>query len=155
MALFYGVALAPYVDGTIFPAYLRANAALSDLILNGLGQDCHLTDTTIRVAGFAMTIRRGCDALEPSWLFAAAVISFPAPFRRKLLGILIGDTFLLALNLVRIVSLYFVGVHWPRLFATFHLEIWPVVFVLAAIAMWVGWIGWARGRDWGGKHAAT
>ncbi len=155
MALFYSVALAPFFDGMLFPAYLRANALLSDVILNGMGQGCQVTGTTIRAARFAMTICRGCDALEPCWLFAAAVISFPAPFPRKFLGILIGGALLLALNLVRIVSLFFMGVHWPRLFATVHLEIWPVVFVLAAILMWVAWIRWARRQDRKGEDAVA
>ena len=142
--LYYIVALLPWVDGELFPAYLRANAYASSAILNCLGQSCHVVGTTIRSPQFAITIKRGCDALEPSWLFCAAVLAFPASWRRRLLGMSIGVAVILALNLVRIVSLYFLGIHLPSVFETMHLEVWPVIFILVALLIWIGWIAKCR-----------
>ena len=144
MALYYVVALLPWTDGELFPAYLECNARISNLILHWFGQASVVTGTTIRSPQFAITIRRGCDALEPSWLFCAAVLAFPAPWRRRLPGMAIGVTAILALNLVRIVSLYFLGIHLPGFFDTMHLEVWPVLFILAALLLWIGWLAWGR-----------
>jgi len=139
MAVFYLVALTPFCDRLLF-SYLKANAWLANGILHGFGQATWLEETTIRSTRFAITIRRGCDAIEPSWLFCAALISFPASAGWKILGMLAGTLFLQALNLVRITSLYYLGMQYPALFKVAHLEIWPVVFILAAICLWIGWV---------------
>lgn len=142
--LYYVVALLPWVKGELFPAYLRANAQASCTILNFLGQSCRVVDTTIRSPQFAITIKRGCDALEPSWLFCAAVLAFPASWPRRLLGMVGGVAAILALNLIRIVSLYFFGLHLPGIFETMHLEVWPVIFILVAFLLWIEWIARSR-----------
>lgn len=141
---FYALLLLPFSDRALY-AYLRANAQLSSGILGLLGEQTSVMGTAIRSAQFAVNIQRGCDAIEPSWLFCAAVLAFPLAWRQKLWAILIGVPLPLALNLVRIVSLFLLGVHAPALFNTFHLEIWPVVFILAALLLWVGWIRWTGG----------
>ena len=139
MAVFYLAALTPFCDRLLF-SYLEANAWMANAILHGIGQATWLEETTIRSARFAITIRRGCDAIEPSWLFCAALISFPASAGWKILGMVTGTLFLQALNLVRITSLYYLGLQYPALFKVAHLEIWPVVFILAAIGLWIGWV---------------
>jgi exosortase H (IPTLxxWG-CTERM-specific) len=144
MALYYVVVLLPFVD-RMFYQYLRANARLSGAIVNLFGQACLVTDVTLRAGAFAISVRRGCDALEPAWFFCAAVLSFPAAFSRKLPGILAGSAVILVLNLARIVSLFFIGLRSPGLFDAAHLEVWPAVFIVAAILLWAGWIRWAAG----------
>ncbi len=145
MALYYCLVLLPFFD-RLFYEYLRANAWLSNAIINMLGQASQVTEVTIRLGGFAIAIRRGCDAIEPAWFFGAAVLAFPAALSRKLPGIVVGSAAILLLNLARIVTLFFIGLKIPGLFAIAHLEIWPAAFILAAILLWAGWIRWAKGR---------
>ena len=153
MALYYVLALLPWTDGKLFPAYLEANAKLSNAILHGFGQSSVVASATIRSSQFSITIKRGCDALEPSWLFCAAVLAFPAPWRRRLPGMALGVMAILGLNLVRIVSLYFLGIHLPGFFETMHLEIWPVIFILVALLLWIGWVSWARPNELASPNA--
>ena len=145
--VYYVVTLLPWIDGTLFPAYLEANARISNAILHLLDQATVVTGTTIRSPQFSVTIKRGCDALEPSWLFCAAVLAFPAPWHRRLVGMAFGVAAILTLNLVRIVSLYFLGVHLPNFFETMHLEVWPVIFIFTALLLWLGWISWGRSTN--------
>ena len=154
MVLFYSLILTPFFDQLLY-SYLATNARVANSILNALGQDCHVTEITIRSARFAITVRRGCDAVEPSWFLCAALLAFPAPVRRKILGILAGAALLQVLNLIRIVSLYFIGLYYPRFFGPAHVEIWPVVFILVAIALWIGWIGWTRRSAQSTSHGAA
>jgi exosortase/archaeosortase family protein len=143
MALYYVVALTPQFDSILFHS-LAWNARASNAVLELLGQDTTASELTIHSARFAINVRRGCDAFEPAWFFCAAVLSFPAPFRRKLAGILAGSGLIFATNIVRISSLYLIGLYWPRFFSPAHLEIWPIALILLAVFLWISWIGYSR-----------
>jgi exosortase family protein XrtM len=145
-AAFYALLLVPGCERVLY-IYLEGFAWLAHAVLNGLGQGSQLSDVTITSPHFSMAIRRGCDAVEPTWLFCAAVLSYPGPIRLKAIGILIGIVLLQALNLVRILSLFFIGAYLPSFFNTAHLEIWPTVFILVAIVLMMGWIEWTRRHD--------
>ena len=136
---FYTLLLFPWGDRAL-AAYLRANAWLAHGLLQALGQQTRLDGVTIRAANYALSIRRGCDAVEPAWFFCAAVLAFPAPWRTKPAALLTGSALILALNVVRIVSLFFIGRMLPGFFAMAHLELWPAAFLLLAVALWLVWI---------------
>jgi len=146
MVLLYALLATTFFDRLLY-SYLEANAWIANFILNGLGQHSHVTEVTISSPQFNMAIRRGCDAVEPTWLFCAAVVSFPATLRHKLLGVLAGIVVLQVLNLARIVTLYWIGIHLPGLFNSAHLEIWPTLFILTAILLFIAWRGWSSDQE--------
>src|ERR1700683_2861290 len=76
LILLYALLSLPLFDHALY-AYLEANAWLANAILLGLGQHTHVSEVTIQSPQFVMAIRRGCDAVEPTWLLCAALISFP------------------------------------------------------------------------------
>ncbi len=59
--------------------------------------------------GFAVGIAPGCDGIEAVIILVAAVLAFPAPWKHKLAGLVIGFFAIQALNLVRIISLFYMG----------------------------------------------
>jgi exosortase H (IPTLxxWG-CTERM-specific) len=144
LAGFYAVILVPAFD-RVFYRVLCVDAAVANTVLQAFGQKTAVSGVTIRSAEYAISVRRGCDAIEPTWFYCAAVVAFPGRWRRKPVGLAVGAVAILALNLVRIVSLYFIGLRFPGIFATVHLELWPVAFIVAAVALWVGWIRWSEG----------
>ena len=56
------------------------------------------------------------------------MLAFPASWKHKLLGMLVGIVLLQVLNLVRIVTLYLIDIHLNAFFDSAHTEIWPAVF---------------------------
>ena len=138
LALLYILLATPFFERALY-SYLEANAWLANAILRGLGQHTHVSEVTIQSPQFAMAIRRGCDAVEPTWLLCAAMISFPAPLLHKLRGMLAAIVLLQILNLVRIVTLYWIGIHLPGLFNSAHMELWPTAFIVVAIVLFVAW----------------
>jgi exosortase/archaeosortase family protein len=143
LVLYYVVVLIPFFD-RLFYGYLCASARVGGALLNLLGHQVEVLATSIRSANYGINVRRGCDAIEPFWFYAAGVLASPMSFARKLPGILAGAALILTLNLVRIVSLFLIGCHAPGFFDTAHLEIWPVVFIVTSIALWIGWMSWAK-----------
>lgn len=139
----------------LFRSYLNANAFISALVLRGFGTDAHAVGGVLSGSAFSMKIAVGCDALQPIALFSFAVLASPLPLRFKLPGLFAGTATLLALNVVRIVTLFWAGVHAPRVFEILHVDIWQTVFIVAALLLWVLWALWALKRQTAKVHAAT
>ena len=138
VALLYIVLSFSFFDNALY-TYLEANAWLANAILHGLGQHTQVSEVTIQSPQFNMAIRRGCDAVEPTWLLCAAMISFPSPILHKLRGMLVAIVLLQILNLVRIVTLYWIGIHLPAFFNSAHVELWPTAFIGVAILIFLVW----------------
>jgi exosortase/archaeosortase family protein len=146
MFLYYALSVSPFCERAFWPANLQANAWIANRVLHELHQETTVAGDTIKSDNYAFVIKRGCDATEPVWLLAAAVIAFPARLRQKLAGILAGTVLLLGLNQLRVIALFFVGRDHPGLYHTLHLTLFPAVFIILAMILWVGWVEWSVGR---------
>jgi exosortase H (IPTLxxWG-CTERM-specific) len=90
--------------------------------------------------GFGVRIERGCNGVEALIILFAAIFSFPAPFKNKVIGFTIGFFAIQILNLVRIVSLFYLG-QWNRVaFEWFHLYLWQALIILDAMVVWLIWL---------------
>jgi exosortase/archaeosortase family protein len=129
-----------------FDAYLRAYASLAGWLLELLGDDVVVRGQRIIGSGVSIEVRRGCDAYQPLALFCANVLAFPAPWRRRCVGLSLGILALLALNLGRIISLYWLDDRDSAWFHSAHTTIWPVAFIVSALVLWLVWARWAGTR---------
>jgi exosortase H (IPTLxxWG-CTERM-specific) len=90
--------------------------------------------------GFAMTIEAGCNGVEAMLVLLAGIVAWPAPWKHKLLGLAIGAVAIQALNLVRIVSLFYLGQWDMNWFEWAHLYAWQALIMLDALIVWMLWI---------------
>ena len=90
--------------------------------------------------GFAVTIEAGCNGVEAMLVLLAGILAFPAPWRLKLIGLAIGIVAIQALNIVRIVSLFYLGQWDAQWFEWAHLYIWQSLIMLDALVVWLLWI---------------
>jgi exosortase H (IPTLxxWG-CTERM-specific) len=89
---------------------------------------------------FAISIERGCNGVEAVIILVAAMLAFPAPWKHRLIGIGLGFVAIQALNLVRIISLFYLG-QWNRTwFDWFHLYLWQALIVLDALVAFLIWL---------------
>jgi exosortase H (IPTLxxWG-CTERM-specific) len=90
--------------------------------------------------GFGVTILAGCNGIEAMIVLAAAILAYPAPLKHRLLGLAVGVVAIQALNLARIVSLFYLG-QWNReVFEWAHLYVWQVLIMLDALIVWLLWL---------------
>ncbi len=102
-----------------------------------IGKELHSTTN-----GFAISIERGCNGVEAVIILVSAMLAYPAPWRYKLLGIGAGFVAIQALNLVRIISLFYLG-QWNRTwFDWFHMYLWQALIVLDALVAFLVWLRW-------------
>jgi exosortase/archaeosortase family protein len=86
----------------------------------------------------SLQIVRSCDAMEINILLAAAILAFPGPPLKKALALALGLAGVALLNVTRIVTLYYVLLGRQGAFEFLHLELWPLVMVVAAAALFIG-----------------
>lgn len=136
------IAFAPFYSKRFVPSHHHLIAKVSGYLLAVLGQDIRVIGASIHSARFSANIIRGCDAVEPIALYVCAVLAFPLPFLKKLPGIIVGTLLLLILNLVRIVSLFLIGVYFRRIFDLTHIDVWQALFIFLAVLLWILWLLW-------------
>ena len=93
-----------------------------------------------QASGFGVRIERGCNGVEALIILFAAIFAFPAPFRNKLIGFAVGFVAIQALNLVRIISLFYLGQWNQTAFEWFHLYLWQALIILDALVVWLIWL---------------
>lgn len=137
-ALYFFVAWRPINDHVIVP-FTSGIASISGAILRVMGEPIAVTGTTIAGGGFAVNIENGCNGIETALLFVSAVIAFPASWRSRLLGAVAGLLAIQVINLVRVVSLFWIGRHHPRFFQSSHTVVWQSIVVLFGVVLFFLW----------------
>jgi exosortase H (IPTLxxWG-CTERM-specific) len=90
--------------------------------------------------GFAVSIEPGCNGVEAMIVLLAAIIAFPAPVLYKLQGLAWGFIAIQGMNLLRIISLFYLGQWSQELFEWAHLYIWQALIMLDALVVFLIWI---------------
>jgi exosortase H (IPTLxxWG-CTERM-specific) len=90
--------------------------------------------------GFAISIEAGCNGLEAAIVLIAAMLAFPAPAKHRAIGIVAGLCAVQALNVVRVISLFYLGQWSAEAFEWAHLYVWQALIMLDALVVWLVWI---------------
>ena len=94
------------------------------------------------IGGPGISIVAGCSGVEAVLILVSAVLAFPAPWKHKLIGVALGFLAIQALNLVRIISLFYLH-EWNQVwFEWFHLYLWQALIILDALVFWLIWLRW-------------
>ena len=125
-------------DAVVIP-YTGFVARLSGAVLGLLGEDITVAGCDVSSPRFAVTIYNGCNGLITSLIFVSGVLAFPASWRAKAGGVVAGLLAIQGINLVRIVSLYYIGVFLPDYFDESHILIWQSLVILAGVGLWIVW----------------
>lgn len=130
----------------VFPSVLEWTARRTGDLLRLLGEEATVTGKHLTTPSFGYTIGMGCDGVEPAIFYVAAVLAFPVPWGLRAIGVAAGLLAILAMNFLRLVGLYYAGVHFPDHFETMHVDVGQPGFVLFTLALWLSWCIWANRR---------
>jgi exosortase/archaeosortase family protein len=133
----------PYPQGSFgqrwSDGYLRAYAHLAGWVLSVFEPHVGVSGQNI-FGKYPLRIVRGCDAVDVQILLVAAVFaSHVHPWTSRLVGALSGLLLVTAANVMRICSLYYVGVFLPAYFEFFHHELWPLTLVALGAGAFIAW----------------
>lgn len=90
--------------------------------------------------GVGVSIEAGCNGIEACIILIAGVLAYPAPWRMKLAGIVLGIIAIQAVNILRVISLFYLADWHQGWFEFAHLYLWQVLIMLDVLVVWLLWI---------------
>ena len=126
-------------EGAASGVLTRNAAALVSQVFSVVGEDVRRAGNTLYYRGAAFKIIDECTGIEVMALFAAAILAFPSPWRHRGLGLGIGLSALMATNLVRMVTLVWIGTKSRTALEIAHVYVWPVIILTMGLGAWMYW----------------
>jgi exosortase H (IPTLxxWG-CTERM-specific) len=139
LVLFFAATAPKPMNDAFVEPFTTGVAKVGGFTAGLFGEDTTMIGTAIVSPRFAVNVRTGCNGLETIYIFFAGVLAFPAPWSRKLLGLVLGFLAIQLLNNVRIVSLFYIGVYFPQHFEDSHIVIWQAIVILFGVALFLLW----------------
>ena len=116
-----------------------ALASVSGLVLNLLSLKAMVSGNVIRVEGFGVQIDDVCTGIFVVAIYLSAVLAYPSGSTEKVKGFVLGASAIFTLNLIRVISLMYIGLYLPQYFETAHLLIWQSLIIFSALHVWIYW----------------
>ncbi len=149
-AVLFSLYYFPYAElgapETWVSAYLARYAHTVGVVLQLFEPGLSVSNNVIS-GRFSISIVKSCDAMEANMLFSAAVLATPGVPWRKAVALAAGLASLVAFNVFRLCSLYYVGVFLPGWFEFAHIDLWPLLMIAYAVAAFVVCARWVAPRD--------
>ena len=141
-AALFGLELTPWVQQWLVIPWTSTLAAISASIVQLFDPQVLAHGKVLQSArnGFAVSIEAGCNGVEATIVLVAAILAFPAPWRRKLVGLTIGIVAVQGLNVVRVISLFYLGQWNFSVFEWAHLYVWQALIMLDVLVVWLLWV---------------
>ena len=142
LAVLFGLELTPPVQEWFVVPWTNTLARVSAALVTLFDPDVVSTGNVLRSTSnnFAVSIEAGCNGVEATLVLLAAMLAFPASWSRKAVGLAAGIAAVQGLNVVRVISLFYLG-QWNRdVFEWAHLYVWQALIMLDVLIVWLLWV---------------
>jgi len=142
LALLFAFELTPWAQAWFVVPWTNALAAVSTSIVTVFDPNVVATGKVMRSTGngFAVSIEAGCNGVEATIVLLAAMLAFPAPWKHKWIGLAIGIVAVQGLNVIRVISLFYLGQWRHDVFEWAHLYVWQALIMLDVLIVWLIWV---------------
>lgn len=104
--------------------------------------------------GFGVSIEPGCNGIEACIILFSAIIAFPAGWKHRIWGLGLGFIAVQGLNIVRVISLFYLGQWNETAFRIAHEYLWQGLIMLDVLLVWLLWVR-ANPAPWGNRVLAA
>ena len=142
LAASFALELTPPVQAALVAPWTEGLARLSAALLTMFDPNVAAFGRILQSTrnGFAVSIEAGCNGVEAALILICAMIAFPAPWKHRLIGMAIGLVAVQALNVLRVITLFYLGQWNARAFEWAHLYLWQALVMLDVVIVWLVWI---------------
>lgn len=148
-AILFGLEILQPVQQAVILPWTSLLADISGWLMSFFDENVQTYGKVIRsqANNFAVSIEPGCNGVEAMIVLLAAILAFPAPWIYKLKGLFWGFIAIQGMNLLRIISLFYLGQWSTVLFDWAHLYIWQALIMLDALVVFLIWIRYLPETD--------
>ena len=114
-------------------------ALISSKIMNIWGAGSYVVGKQLVANVGRIDIADGCNGIYATAVLISGVIAYPAKLKYKLWGIALGFTAIFIVNLIRVISLFYMSIYFPNIFEEAHVYIWQPIVMIWAIYVWYIW----------------
>jgi len=111
----------------------------ASLLMNIFGASSWVVDNHLSTASYAINVVDGCNGIYATAILISGVLAYPSSWREKAFGLALGVAAIFGLNLVRVISLFYLGEHYPSIFHEAHIYVWQPIIIVWAIFVWDFW----------------
>lgn len=97
--------------------------------------------------GFGVSIEPGCNGIEAMITLFAAIMAFPSTWKHRLVGFFWGTVAIQLLNVVRVISLFYLGQWNTEVFKIAHEYLWQALIMIDVLVVWLIWVR-SNPRQW-------
>ena len=147
-AVLFGIELLGPVQSALVMPWTGLLADFSAVLVKLFDAQVITYDNVIQSTanGFGVAIMPGCNGVEACIILIAAILAFPAPWRPKLIGLGVGILAVQAVNILRIVTLFYLGQWNMQWFEFAHLYLWQALIMLDVLVVWLLWVRYLARR---------
>jgi exosortase H (IPTLxxWG-CTERM-specific) len=128
-----------FVHENVVVPFTAFVANCSSLLMNIFGAGSRVDGYTLLTDKFSINVVDGCNGIYASAILISGVIAYPVSLRPKIYGIIFGFIAVFLVNLIRVISLFYLGLHFPNIFQEVHVYVWQPIIILWAIIVWIFW----------------
>src|ERR1035441_7451419 len=145
LAVLFGLLLDPFTEPAV-RTFTRALVTVSAVVIRLFGgRAVALGDLLENPAThFEIQMAYGCNGAHVTILLWAAVLAFPASWMQKVKGLAAGTAAIHAVNLVRFISLFYIGQYSRAWFDFAHLYLWESLMMLDTLVIFWTWAYFVR-----------
>jgi len=142
LAMLFGLELTPWAQDWLVVPWTSALASISTWIVTLFDGNVVAAGKVMRsnTNGFAVSIEAGCNGVEATLVLLAAMLAFPAPWKHKVVGLVVGILAVQLLNILRVISLFYLGQWNYDVFEWAHLYVWQALIMLDVLVVWLIWV---------------
>ena len=130
----FPAASAAFIAATAQIVAWSASVACDGIRLNG---------DLITYHGFSIRVVVECTGIIEIVIYLAAVISFPASWLRRLIGVVGGTALIILANVLRMATLLIIGASSEHWFEIAHYYAYQVSMLLLIVGVWIAWFYFA------------
>ena len=142
LLVLFTVELLNPVQTWVIQPFTAAIAKASAFVVQAFDSTVHAQGVVLSsmTTGAAVSIEPGCNGVEAMIVVMAAIAATRAPWTYKLIGIGLSFATIQALNLVRIISLFYLLQWNPVWFEWAHLYLWQALIMLDGVIVYLLWV---------------
>jgi len=145
----FGLLLSPVIDRVFVGPFIHVITWISGAVIDLFGGSVTVLGDILSAptGGFAVRVDNGCSGLDAVILLAAACLAFPTTWRLRMVGVLACSAAILLVNIIRIISLFYLGQYSMAWFNWAHNYAWDILILIDGVIAYMLWIRFVFTRD--------